>query len=185
MATLGALCLVKPPLRPLAALLLGCAWSLWQFQLRLDDRLRAELSGQVLVFRGTISSIPQEYDGYASFVLTPLAGPGQPALPGRILLRWYREWPELAPGQWWQFEALLKPPWAPVNFQGPDREKWLFANGIGALATVRNGRLLGEAERRDAAGDAGNIPADGRSTGGEHRAGSGGCRPLPNEPRRS
>jgi competence protein ComEC len=147
MTALGALCLVKPALRPLAAALLGCAWSLWHFQLRLDDRLPAELAGQAQAVRGTIVSIPQEYDDYASFVLAPLAQPDGPALPARILLRWYQEWPELAPGQAWELEALLKPPWAPVNFQGPDRERWLFANGIGAVATVRDGRLLATAER--------------------------------------
>ena len=37
-------------------------------------------------------------------------------------------------GQAWRLELLLKPPWGPVNFQGPDREKWLFASGIGAVA---------------------------------------------------
>jgi competence protein ComEC len=141
-AACGVLCLAKPASRPLAALLLGCAWSLWHFQLRLDDRLPAELAGQVQAVRGTIVSIPQEYDDYASFVLAPLVQPGQRALPARILMRWYREWPELSPGQAWEFEALLKPPWGPVNFQGLDREKWLFANGIGAVATVRGGSLL-------------------------------------------
>ena len=140
------LCLIKPALRPLAASLLGCAWSLWHFQLRLDDRLPAELSGQVLAVRGTIASIPQEYDDYASFLIKPLAQQGQPELPALILTRWYREWPEFEPGQPWELEALLKPPWGPVNFQGLDREQWLFANGIGALATVRDGRLLVGAE---------------------------------------
>jgi competence protein ComEC len=146
MAALGAACLARPASRPLAALLLGCVWSLWHFQLRLDDRLPAELAGQAQTVHGTIVSIPQEYDDYASFVLAPLAQPGRPALPARILLRWYREWPQLAAGQRWEFEALLKPPWSPVNFQGPDREQWLFASGIGAVATVRGGTLLGEAD---------------------------------------
>ena len=146
MAVFGALCLVKSPLRPLAALLLGCAWCLWNFQLRLDDRLPAERAGQVLVVRGTIISIPQEYDEYASFLIAPLAQAGEPALPAKILMRWYREWPALSPGQRWELEALLKPPWGPVNFQGLDREQLLFANGIGAVATVRSGTLLVGAE---------------------------------------
>jgi competence protein ComEC len=150
MASLGAVCLFKQALRPLAALLLGCTWSLWHFQQRLDDRLPAELAGQALAVRGTITSIPQEYDDYASFVLAPLAQAGQPELPGRILMRWYREWPELSPGQRWELETLLKPPWAPVNFQGADREKWLFASGIGAVATVRGGKQLAAAEPPEA-----------------------------------
>lgn len=141
-AALGALCLLKRPLRPLGAVLLGCAWSLWHYQLRLDDRLPAQLAGQVLIVHGTVTSIPQQYDDYASFTFTPAPRAGQPALPRRILMRWYQEWPELSAGQTWQLEALLKPPWGPVNFLGADREKWLFASGIGAIATVRRGEPL-------------------------------------------
>ena len=139
---LGALCVPARPLRPLAALLLGCAWSLWHYQVQLDDRLPAERAGQVLTVRGTISSIPQQYDDHASFRFTPDSQRGRDALPRRVLMRWYREWPELAAGERWEIEARFKPPWGSVNFQGPDREKWLFAEGIGAVATVRSGQLL-------------------------------------------
>jgi competence protein ComEC len=139
---LAALCLPVRSLRPLAALLLGCAWSLWHYQLRLDDRLPAERAGQVLTVRGTITSIPQQYDDHASFRFAPDLARGRDALPRRVLMRWYREWPQLAAGQRWEIEARFKPPWGSVNFQGPDREKWLFAEGIGAVATVRGGQAL-------------------------------------------
>lgn len=141
-SALGALCLPARPLRPLAALLLGCAWSLWHYQVRLNDRLPAERAGQVLTVQGSISSIPQRYDDHVSFRFAPDAQRGQDTLPRRVLMRWYREWPELAAGQRWEIEARFKPPWGSVNFQGPDREKWLFAEGIGAVATVRNGESL-------------------------------------------
>ena len=141
-SALGTLCLMARPLRPLAALLLGCAWSLWHYQVRLDDRLPADRAGQVLTVRGTVSSIPQQYDDHASFRFAPDAQRGRDALPRRVLMRWYREWPELAAGQRWEIEARFKPPWGSVNFQGPDREKWLFAEGIGAVATVRGGQSL-------------------------------------------
>jgi competence protein ComEC len=47
----------------------------------------------------------------------------------------------LSTGQTWRLVLHLKPPWGPVNFQGGDREKWLFASDIGAVATVRDGSL--------------------------------------------
>jgi competence protein ComEC len=37
----------------------------------------------------------------------------------------------------------LKSPRAPVNFHGPDRELWYFAEGIAAMGTVEQGRRLG------------------------------------------
>ncbi len=148
-ACAGMLGLRFAPLRWLAALVLACIWTLWNFQLRLDDRLQPELSGRVTTVSGIISSIPQQYDDYVSFNFEPRhqTSTGQPAaqLPHTVLVRWYEEWPLLRAGQVWRLELLLKPPWGPVNFQGPDREKWLFASGIGAVASVRAGRLESEA----------------------------------------
>jgi len=129
--------------RWLAAMLLACCWSLWTFQLRLDDRLDPLLIGQVLPVSGVISSMPQNFEDYVSFRFEP-SPTSNPQLPRTLLLRWYEDWPELSAGQHWHFELLLKPPWGPVNFQGPDREQWLFASGIGGVASVRSGRLGAE-----------------------------------------
>jgi len=144
-ACAGALALLFRPVRWLAALVLACIWTLWNFQLRLDDRLQPELSGRVTPVSGIISSIPRQYDDYVSFRFEPrqkaLTDPAAERLPHTLLVRWYEEWPPLRTGQEWLLELLLKPPWGPINFQGPDREKWLFASGIGAVASVRAGRL--------------------------------------------
>jgi competence protein ComEC len=127
-------------------LLLSACWSLWVFQGRLDDRLPAAGSGERILASGRIASIPQQNDDYVSFLFEPLPPGGSVVLgqrlPRRLLLRWYRDWPPLAAGQRWRFELTLKPAWGSVNFQGPDRERWLFASGIGGQATVRDGRLL-------------------------------------------
>jgi competence protein ComEC len=141
----GVAALLVPSTRWLAAILLACCWSLWNFQWRLDDRLEPSLSGQLRTVTGVIASIPQSFDDYVSFrfqtsdsatdALTGLR------LPRTLLLRWYQEWPALSAGERWRFELLLKPPWGPVNFQGPDREQWLFASGIGGVATIRSGWL--------------------------------------------
>lgn len=146
LAVAGAILLVPRPLRPLGALLLACAWSLWNFQSRLAERLPEARAGEVLSVSGTIRSIPQNYDDYSSFLLQP--DPSSEAavpLPPLILVRWFQDPPRLSAGQRWRLELLVKPPWAPVNFQGPDREKWYFAAGIGALASVRSGVPLGYA----------------------------------------
>lgn len=139
MALSGALCLVTAPTRPLAALLLACSWSLWNFQHRLEERLPGELAGRVFDVSGTVVSMPQEFAGYASFRFRPDRTADGTALPPLVLVRWYRRWPELRAGQRWRLELRMKPPWAKVNFQGPDRERWYFASGIGAVASVRDG----------------------------------------------
>jgi len=149
-ACAGALALLFRPVRWLGALVLACIWTLWNFQLRLDDRLQPEFAGRVTPVSGIISSIPRQYDDYVSFRFEPrqqaLTGTAAAMrIPRTLLVRWYEEWPPLGAGQAWRLELLLKPPWGPVNFQGPDREKWLFASGIGAVASVRAGHLEAEA----------------------------------------
>jgi competence protein ComEC len=155
LAGFGVLFVLVPPVRWLGAILLACCWSFWNYQLRLDDRLPPELSGQVVTLRGVISSMPQDFEDYVSFRFEPLArqfqGGRQLRLPNTLLVRWFKQRPQepparaeervpaLSAGEAWRFDLLLKPPWGTVNFQGPDRERWLFANGIGGLATVRDG----------------------------------------------
>ena len=134
-------CLVARRLRWMGAMLLACCWSLWNFQLRLDDRLPVDLAGIPLMVSGVVGSVPQVYDDFATFRFSPSRDAAATELPHTLLLRWYRDWPALAVGQHWQLELILKPPWGRVNFQGPDRERWLFATGIGGLGTVRTGTL--------------------------------------------
>lgn len=144
-AGIGAFLLTMAPLRWVGAALLACSWSLWNFGLRLEDRLPPRLAGQVLTVSGMISSLPQDQDDFVSFRFEPRTREQTKGaiahLPRRMLVRWYEPWPPLSVGQHWRLELLLKPPWGPVNFQGPDRERWLFAEGIGAVATVRDGAL--------------------------------------------
>jgi competence protein ComEC len=129
--------------------LLAFSWTLVNFQLRLEDRLEARLSGQVLTVCGVISSVPQVRQDSVSFHFEPqsepVAGSAGARLPGTLLVRWFEEWPAVSAGQVWCLDLLLKPPWGPINFQGPDRERWLFAEGIGAVASVRDGTLIAPA----------------------------------------
>ena len=152
-ALLAALALFpKPQTRWLAIVLLAGCWTLWQLGLRLDQRLDASLSGEVLAVEGVVSTIPQVHSEYTRFRFEPssVAAQGHPfeskiaLLPRTLLVYWHRDRPELAVGERWRLELQLRPPWGRVNFQGSDREKWLFSEGIGGLGTVRAGELLAQ-----------------------------------------
>jgi len=127
-------------LRPIAFALLAGFWTFHQFQVRLDDRLDPGLSNQTVSIQGVVSSIPSVSADSVRFLFQ--AGPGNldGRLPESLLLTWYRNAPDISVGESWQLEVKLKPPWGNVNFQGPDKERWLFAGNIGGLGTVRSGQ---------------------------------------------
>ena len=143
-AALAVLCFAR--LRWLALALLACLWSLWNFQVRLEDRLAPELAGQILSVTGTIASLPSVFDEFARFRFDVSPSEGAARLPESLLVYWYQDWPALSAGQRWQLELRLKPPWASVNFQGADRERWYFAQGIGGIGIVRQGVMLRDSD---------------------------------------
>ncbi len=124
----------------LTGLLLTSLALQWQLQ---DRYTRAEDRDPITV-QGRISGLPENFGDYTRFRFHPFADPNSSTqdLPSELLVSWYRNAPELRPGQTWQLEMQIKPPWALVNFQGMDKERWLFAEGLGGLATVRQGRLI-------------------------------------------
>jgi len=138
-ACASLLFLVRSATRWMAVIILACCWTLWQFEQGLEDRLDHSLSGKTREVSGVVSSIPEVYPDYARFRFDPLSVAGQQALPNRLLVYWYRDFPAMSVGENWRLELHLKPPWGRVNFQGGDRERWLFSEGIGGLGTVRNG----------------------------------------------
>lgn len=87
--------------------------------------------------QGSIASLPEAFPDHQRFLLEPgkaqvrLAG-----IPERIQVRWYRSDKDLRPGEWWRMKLRLRPPRGLVNFRGFDRERALFAVGIGAQGTV-------------------------------------------------
>lgn len=148
-AGVAAFCVRR--LRWLAGGLLSCSWVLWCYDARLDDRLDPDMAGTVAAVSGVVASLPVPRQDYLQFRFQPVANPGGTeqtlarSLPRTLRVRWYEDFPELRVGETWRLELLLKPPWGPVNFQGTDRERWLFAQGIGALGTARSGeRLAGQ-----------------------------------------
>lgn len=122
--------------------MLAMCWSLIQIDLRLQDRLGHLETGQPYWLTGVIASVPVVQENRTHFRFSPHATQTLFKPPSSILVSWYRDAPELLAGETWQLKMTLKPPWGAVNFSGPDRERWLFANGIGATATVREGEKL-------------------------------------------
>lgn len=122
-------------------LLLALACCLLAYQSRLNDRLPQSLAATVQDVEGTVSSVPRDYGDSLRFRFEPRPGQGS-ALPETLLVSWYRDFPEVMIGQAWRLELRLKPPWGSVNFSGPDRERWLFSEGIGGYGSVRGGELL-------------------------------------------
>lgn len=126
---------------PLVALL-SMGWCLYQFDSRLQERLDPVFSGLELIVSGSVDSLPIEQGDRTRFRFRPESTGAATNLPGSILVSWYRDAPDIFSGETWQLRLVMKPPWGAVNFSGPDRERWLFANGYGATATVRNGQKL-------------------------------------------
>lgn len=125
-----------------AAALVGLSWVTLSLHLHLADRLDSSLSGSRQIIEGRIASLPEVHEGFTRFRFQPVASQGAVSLPRSLLSYWYRDPPALLPGEIWRLELQLKPPWGWLNFHGPDREMWLFAEGIGGLATVRSGQRL-------------------------------------------
>lgn len=144
MALASLALLLSRPLRTAGLALIAFTWCLFCFQQRLDDRLDVGLAGQWLTLTGTVVSIPRVTADAIHFQFKPDGWnlPSHP--PARIMLSGYREWPDIRTGQRWRLQARLKPPWGRVNFSGADRERWFFANGIGAVGSISGGELLAE-----------------------------------------
>jgi competence protein ComEC len=148
-AVVAAIALRSTRLRKGAVMLLALCWSLHNFHLRLESQLDPTLAGQLIQVSGVVSSIPEERRDFTRFRFKTDEQFRSAGLPPALLLHWYRDRPDLSVGQHWQLELKVKPPWGPVNFQGADKERWLFARGIGGLGTVRNGhRLAGPGDSR-------------------------------------
>lgn len=127
----------------LIPLFLGLAWAgLYHHQL-LDQRLSPELDGSRVVVTAQVRGLPQPTETGWRFELerVQLVENGQ-ALPP-IRAHWFQGQP-VNPGEHWRFEIGLRRPAGMSNPGGFDYEAWLYAQGIGALGSVRNGERLDE-----------------------------------------
>lgn len=147
-----ALILILPKGRLLWAFLGGAGWALVQVNLMASSVLPAELEGEDLNLTLRIVSVPDQYPNKLRFLAEPLAlqtissnstSPQNtdtmaPVLPQKIRLSWYRNFPQLRPGDIWNLTVRLKRPHGFANRGGFDYEKWLFTQRIGATGYVRS-----------------------------------------------
>jgi competence protein ComEC len=144
---LAVLAALLPRIRPLAWLLLGLALGGHAVGEVRNGWLAAPLEGAPLVFELRIEELPEARAHGVVFVAEVVRAPeGQEhAFPRRLRLGWYKNAPQLAPGEVWRVSARLKRPHGTVNGVGFDREAWLFRHGIQATGTVREGERIAPA----------------------------------------
>ena len=143
------------PLRMLALLTLGFAWTAWRAQDVLDARLPHALEGRDLVVGGTVAGLPESADAATRFDFDlRKVRHGDDAVPlrGSVRLAWYgrtETLPVLTPCERWRLTVRLKRPHGLVNPGGFDGERHAAERGIVAAGYVRD---LHSAERlgRDA-----------------------------------
>jgi len=123
-------------------MIISLGWATISLHMHLADRLDPALSLSNQVVEGWIEGLPEVHDDFTRFRFRPAANQAAGRLPRSLLTYWYREPPALLTGEFWRLEMQLKPPWGRVNFQGADREQWLFSEAIGGLATVHSGKRL-------------------------------------------
>lgn len=147
----GLLFAIPKATRSAMFLLLPMALTLHVLDSRLQDRLLPELQDARLPVVGEIAGLPVRRGDLLEFEFRPLEDHQPVPLPDRIRVRWYTDAPEVQAGETWRLHLRLRPPLSRVNFSGPDPERYFFAEGIGALASV--------------AGDANSRLSQGRGTG--------------------
>ena len=98
------------------ALLSGLAWSQIQCSAVINGQLETGMHGRIVTLSGQVSSIPEERHGRLRFQFHP--DPAADYIPASILVSWYRDYPQLAAGEYWQLELRLMPPRGRVNFHG-------------------------------------------------------------------
>lgn len=126
----------------LALLLAGAAWTSLHLLEGLSQRALFSSPAEATV-TGRVVGTPVDRGDLLEFRFAPADGQLEGRLRSPVLLvRWYRDYPELNSGEVWHLQLQLKPARSRLNFQGSDRERWYFAQDIAALATVRQGRPL-------------------------------------------
>jgi len=137
-----------------AMLLLGALLAVWRAQGTIDGRWPLARSDEEVEVAGRIASLPQQrlsagaHEGGADdaeggapeparYDWRFLFAPADAALPSRIRVSWYHSEQRPQGGDCWILRLRLRAPHGPLNPGGYDYEAWLFEQGIGATATVR------------------------------------------------
>ncbi len=128
------------------ALVLGLALTTWQAQRYLDQRWHAQRHGETVELRGVISSLPEKRQRADEewptwrFMFVPDLGEAGADFPRRIRVSWYRSEAKPRGAQCWTLSLRMRSPHGSLNPGGFDYEAWLLREGIGATASVVDGR---------------------------------------------
>lgn len=139
------------------AVALGVALTSWRAELRLADRWPEARQGEQLTVSGHIASLPERAparfqpreqgpESLPQHTWRFTFAPDDSRLPSHIRSSWYRSPEAVQGGECWRFTLTLKAPRGSQNPDGFDYEGWLFRQGIGANAIVR------QAERCESGG---------------------------------
>ena len=134
---------------------LGMLLTVWHAQSLLDQRWPADRYGEEHWVQGHIATLPEfTQKNSEAEESAPVSGNWRfifetqdAQMPSRIRAGWYRTDQILKGGECWRFKLRLKAPHGSANPGGFDYEGWLFRQGIGAVATVK------QAERCSSGGD--------------------------------
>lgn len=138
----GCLALKYPHWRWPVWLLCGFLWALVRADIILSENLYKPLEGMHLVAEGRVVSLPVNrgtlirFDFQVDRVIDHNGNNYNS--PGKIRLNWYRDYPDLQPGERWRLSVKLKRPYGFMNPGGFDYEGFLFREGIHATGYVLN-----------------------------------------------
>ncbi|MDE2148732.1 MAG: DNA internalization-related competence protein ComEC/Rec2 [Gammaproteobacteria bacterium] len=126
---------------------LGFQLAAWRAGAALQDRWPAARDGEVVQVSGAVADLPETVGEVGApmawrFAFAPQPRPG---LPRRVRAAWYHTGVVPQGGQCWHFSLKLKSPHGSADPGAFDYERWLFARGFGATATVRQGHPCGAA----------------------------------------
>jgi competence protein ComEC len=118
------------------AAVLGLLLTVLQARALLDQRWPPQRHGSDHVVEGVVASLPEQEGQAQRFLFEPAGA----QWPRRIRVAWYRSDQAVRGAECWRFTLRLRTPHGSLNPGGFDYEGWLFRQGIGATATVREGR---------------------------------------------
>jgi competence protein ComEC len=102
----------------------------------LEQRWPETRHGSDHAVEGTVVSLPEREGAAQRFLFAPASAD----FPPRIRVAWYRGADTVRAAECWRFTLRLRTPRGSLNPGGFDYEAWLLRQGVGATATVREGR---------------------------------------------
>ncbi len=118
----------------LLAALIGAAWAQIHAGWRLEDRLPLEQHHQDRWLTGWVVNLPEQEPGRLAFSFAPASDDA----PAKLRVNWYRNQTGLRAGDCVRLLLRLRAPRGLANPGGFDSEAWLFREGLGATAYVRD-----------------------------------------------